>query len=82
MFNIGIFIYDGAEILDFCGPFEVFNGAKYFAKEIEDISVFTVGETLDLVNAQGLSIKPQYDFANCPKLDIFLVPGREWIKTD
>lgn len=29
--NIGIYIYDDAEVLDFSGPFEVFSTAKRLA---------------------------------------------------
>lgn len=29
--NIGIYIYDEAEVLDFAGPFEVFSTAKRLA---------------------------------------------------
>lgn len=29
--NIGVYIYDDAEVLDFSGPFEVFSTAKRLA---------------------------------------------------
>lgn len=32
--NIGIYIYDDAEVLDFSGPFEVFSAAKRLAGTI------------------------------------------------
>ena len=74
MFNIGIFIYHDAEVLDFCGPFEVFTNVKLFTKD-KGVEVFTVAEQSEIVNAQGLRIMPNYNFTNCPKLDIFLIPG-------
>jgi putative intracellular protease/amidase len=33
MLNVGVFIYDKAEELDFVGPFEVFQAAGHFAVE-------------------------------------------------
>ena len=32
-FNMGIFLYDGVEELDFCGPFEVLKAASYTRNE-------------------------------------------------
>jgi len=73
-FNIGIFVQDNAEPLDFTGPFEVFNNTSKFV-DSEQISVFTIGETADPINAQGLSINPTYSINTCPTLQILLVPG-------
>lgn len=73
MFNVGILIWENAEVLDFCGPFEAFRNAARFAEN--DISVFTVSKTTDPVDAQGLSINPTYGFDNCSKLDILIIPG-------
>ena len=49
--NIGIYIYDNAEVLDLSGPFEVFSTAKRVAKN--KWSIFLVAETDTLVKAQG-----------------------------
>ena len=73
--NVGILIFDGAEVLDFSGPFEVFA----VTSEINDsglFDVFTVGESRDAISAvNGLSVNPDYDFINCPKLDILILSG-------
>jgi len=74
MFNIGIFIYHLAEVLDFCGPYEVFR-ATSFAQEQANIKVFIVAEEKVQVDAQGMLITPNYSFDDCPKLDILLIPG-------
>ena len=73
--NVGILVFDGAEVLDFAGPFEVFA----VTSEINDFGlfdVFTVGESRDAISAvNGLSVNPDYDFINCPKLDILILSG-------
>ena len=75
MYSIGILIYNGVEVLDFCGPYEVFRNLSNFNSDKQKINVFTIAETEEVVNAQGLRIIPDYSFANCPKLNILLVPG-------
>jgi transcriptional regulator GlxA family with amidase domain len=72
--NIGIYIYDNAEVLDFSGPFEVFSVAKRLAEE--DWNVFLVSETGSTVTARGnYRIEPHYSITNHPALDILLVVG-------
>ncbi|MEM8762634.1 MAG: DJ-1/PfpI family protein [Bacteroidota bacterium] len=73
--NVGILVFDGAEVLDFAGPFEVFA----VTSEINDFGlfdVFTIGESLEPISAvNGLSVNPDYDYENCPKLDILIISG-------
>ena len=73
--NVGILIFDDAEVLDFSGPFEVFsvtselNNHKLF-------NVFTIGETLNPISAvNGLSVNPKYNFIDCPEIDILIISG-------
>jgi transcriptional regulator GlxA family with amidase domain len=73
--NVGILIFDDAEVLDFSGPFEVFsvtselNNHKLF-------NVFTIGETLNPIYAvNGLSVNPKYNFIDCPEIDILIISG-------
>ncbi len=42
--NIGIYIYDQAEVLDFSGPFEVFTTASRVSGEEAPFSVFLIAE--------------------------------------
>jgi len=73
--NIGIFIFDEAEVLDFAGPFEVF-GVTSELNSHELFNIFTVGERLDPISAvNGLSVDPTYDFVNCPPIDILIISG-------
>ena len=73
--NVGIFIFNGAEVLDFAGPFEVFSVASE-ANQCSLFEVFTVSEKSAAVLAiNGLSVNPTYNFSNCPPIDILIISG-------
>lgn len=73
--NVAIFIFDDVEVLDFAGPFEVFN----VAGEVIDpapFNTYTVAMSDRPVKARGsLSINPHCTVHNCPQPDILLIPG-------
>lgn len=75
MRNVAILIFDDVEVLDFCGPFEVFSVTGRRDDSIP-FEVYTVAEKDAPVAARNqLSVNPRYTFADCPKPDILLVPG-------
>ncbi len=75
MLNIGIFIFNDVELLDFAGPYEVFS----VASEMHDykyFSVFTISENGDMIKTvNGLKVQPDYSFDTHPNIDILLIPG-------
>jgi transcriptional regulator GlxA family with amidase domain len=78
--RVGILIFRDVEVLDFCGPFEVFSvtrlneGAR--REEPSPFEVLLVAETLDTVVATGgLKVIPDVTLDTCPPLDILVVPG-------
>lgn len=74
--NIGIFIYDQAEVLDFSGPFEVFSTSSRLNTSGELFNVFLIGETGEAVNARGsFSVNPTFGFHDHPKIDVLIVVG-------
>ena len=74
--NIGIYIYDEAEVLDFSGPFEVFSTASRVSGPSETFNVFLVGETSNTVHARGgYNVNPNYSFLNHPSIDILIIAG-------
>jgi transcriptional regulator GlxA family with amidase domain len=91
--NVAILIFDEVEVLDFCGPFEVF-GVTGYQNGTEPFDVYTVAEEMRPVIARnGLSINPAHTIADCPRPDVLVVPGglgarkemdnpilREWIE--
>ena len=73
--NVGILLFDDAEVLDFAGPFEVFSVTSELNNHTL-FNVFTVAERLEPVLAvNGLSVNPTYDFTHCPPIDLLIIPG-------
>ncbi len=74
--NIGIYIYEEAEILDFSGPFEVFSTASRFLKDDKKFHVFLISEKSGSVLARGgYCINAKYTIYNHPKVDLLVVAG-------
>jgi putative intracellular protease/amidase len=66
--SIAVLLFDGAEIIDYAGPWEAFGEAGF--------KVFTVAEKMTPIAATfGQKINPDYTFANSPAADVLLVPG-------
>jgi transcriptional regulator GlxA family with amidase domain len=76
---IGILIFDGAEELDFVGPFEVFTMANEVSQRRDGEAVHEVkliAERLEpVVCAKGMRVLPDLTTGQCPRLDVLLVPG-------
>src|SRR5919197_4691837 len=73
--NLAILIFEDVEVLDFCGPFEVFTVASRFT-EPPAFNVFTVAEKPGpVVTRGGLSVNPHHRLPDCPRPDVVLVPG-------
>ncbi|TGV17276.1 DJ-1/PfpI family protein [Pseudoalteromonas sp. MEBiC 03607] len=72
--NIGIYIYDDAEVLDFSGPFEVFSTARRLADNDWQVSLIAENDRPVLARG-GYSVNPHYSFADCPLLDLLVVVG-------
>ena len=73
--HVCIVIFDDVEVLDFCGPFEVFTvtGGR---EGLTPFVVSTVAETRQTITARGgLRVEPAHSFENCPSPDILVVPG-------
>ena len=74
--NIGIFIYDGAEELDFTGPYEVLTQWARQAADEREIFVFTIARSTGPVRcSHGLRVLPDYASNDAPPLDLLLFPG-------
>jgi transcriptional regulator GlxA family with amidase domain len=74
--RIAVFIFEGAEELDFAGPWEVLTmWAKSFE---EDVEVFTIAPTADPVTcAKGLRVLPDHTLDTAPEFDVLVYPGGE-----
>lgn len=74
--NVGIYIYENAEVLDFSGPFEVFSTASRLSDSKDLFNVFLIAEEKVPVNARAnFSVNPHYALDDHPKIDVLIVAG-------
>ncbi len=86
--KLGIFVFNGVEILDFTGPFEVFSSTRVSSKvlnksnineiykTLSPFKIFTISEkNKSIVTTGGLKVTSDYNFLNSPPIDILLIPG-------
>ncbi|HXQ20105.1 MAG TPA: DJ-1/PfpI family protein [Candidatus Acidoferrales bacterium] len=78
--RVGIVIFPNVEVLDFCGPFEVFSVTRLNEErrreEPSPFEIVLIAESLDTVTATGgLRVQPDYTLETAPPLDILVVPG-------
>src|SRR5437588_7016952 len=66
--SVAVLLFDGAEVIDYSGPWEVFGEAGF--------KVYGVAEKREPIHATfGQKIMPDYTFADSPPADILLIPG-------
>jgi transcriptional regulator GlxA family with amidase domain len=88
--NVAFLISEGADVLDIAGPWEVFRDAMLTTKGkpwhesdgmamndmVMPFNAYTVSDSLKPVNANGLTIVPNYSFDNAPKPQIIVIPAQ------
>ncbi len=73
--TIAIALFDGAEELDWAGPWEVLSAWAHGWPD-DDVGVFTIAATTDPVRcAKGLRVLPDYAIDEAPSFDVLLYPG-------
>jgi transcriptional regulator GlxA family with amidase domain len=72
---IGVYLFDGAEELDWAGPWEVL--AAWATQWPEDgVEITTVAETdAPVTCAKGLRVLPETTWESVPPIDVLVVPG-------
>lgn len=80
MAEVGILVYDGVEVLDCCGPFEVFTTAARVARHegwpTEAFRVHTIAAGDRTVVARGgLHLVASATIGEHPPVDLLVVPG-------
>jgi transcriptional regulator GlxA family with amidase domain len=87
--RVGILVFPDVEVLDFCGPFEVFSvtrlNEQLRREEPSPFEVLLVAErAATVMTTGGMKVTPDHTIDTCPPLDILVVPGgwgtREQIK--
>ena len=78
--RVGILVFPDVEVLDFCGPFEVFSVTR-LSEELRreqpsPVEVLLVAEKPGtVVTTGGMKVTPDHTIDDCPRLDILVVPG-------
>lgn len=66
--EVGIVLFDGVEIIDFTGPYEVFGQAGFGVTTLS-------ADGKPVTTAMGLVVTPDRAFAGAPDFDVLVVPG-------
>jgi transcriptional regulator GlxA family with amidase domain len=86
---VAFVISDGAVIIDFCGPWEVFRDVNIPGLKDGPFRLYTVSDTTSPIHAGGgMQIIPDYTFANAPAPKVIVIPAQskpseamlEWIR--
>ena len=85
--RVGILIFPEVEVLDFCGPFEVFSVTRLNEERRREtpspFEVLLIAESREPVVATGgMRVLPDHDLATCPPLDLLVVPGGWGTRTE
>ena len=78
--RVGIVVFPDVEVLDFCGPFEVFSVTRLDeARRREEPSPFEVWLVAErpgpLVTTGGMKVIPDHTLDTFPPLEVLVVPG-------
>jgi len=78
--NVAFVISKGAVLIDFAGPWEVFQDATIPGRGMMDaaFNLYTVAEALNpIVVSGGLQILPNYTFQNAPAPKVIVIPAQD-----
>jgi putative intracellular protease/amidase/YHS domain-containing protein len=82
-------ISEGAVIIDFCGPWEVFQDVQLHGHKDSPFHLYTVAETKEpIIASGGMKITPEHTFQTAPLPKVIVIPAQkandamlEWIRT-
>jgi transcriptional regulator GlxA family with amidase domain len=74
---IQVIVFDGADELDFVGPWEVFRLAAAAVKQAVEVRLVTLAPAGEVVAAHGLRVRPDGVLAD--ECDLVIVPGGGWV---
>lgn len=74
---VAFLISDGAVIIDFCGPWEVFQDASIPGRNDPLFTTYTVAETTQPIRASGgMRIVPDYSYKTAPLPKVLVIPAQ------
>src|ERR1700676_4631215 len=86
---VAFLVSKGAVIIDFCGPWEVFQDVNIPGRQDAPFRLYTVAETTTPIRASGgMRIVPDYTLADAPAPKVIVIPAQsepsaavlEWIR--
>jgi len=86
---VAFLISEGAVVIDFCGPWEVFRDVNIPGRQDAPFRLYTVAETTAPIRAGGgMQIIPDYTLAKAPAPKVIVIPAQsepsaamlEWIR--
>jgi transcriptional regulator GlxA family with amidase domain len=85
---VAILISAGLNVIDFSGPWGVFESVSMLGANEPPFRLFTVAESTEVViSGSGLKLAPHYTFANVPEAKVVVVPAqrgsdamRDWLR--
>jgi transcriptional regulator GlxA family with amidase domain len=86
---VAFLISEGAVVIDFCGPWEVFRDVMVPGRHDEPFRLYTVSESTSPIRAGGgMKIIPDYNLKNAPAPKVIVIPAQskpstamlEWIR--
>jgi transcriptional regulator GlxA family with amidase domain len=86
---VAFLISEGAVMIDFAGPWEVFQDVMIPGRQDKPFRLYTVSESTSPIHASGgMQIVPDYTLANAPEPKVIVIPAQrepsaavlEWIR--
>ena len=85
---VALLISAGLNVIDFSGPWGVFESVSVPGASEPPFRLFTVAESADVVvSGSGLKLVPHYTFANVPEVKVVVIPAqqgsdgmRDWLR--
>jgi putative intracellular protease/amidase/YHS domain-containing protein len=86
---VAFLISEGAQVIDFTGPWEVFQDVMVPGRTDHPFRLYTVSESTSPIHASGgMKIVPDYTFENAPAPKVIVIPAQsqpskatlEWIR--
>ena len=85
---VAILISEGLNVIDFSGPWGVFESVSLPNATEAPFQLFTVAEKAEtVISGSGLKLVPHYTFANAPEMKVVVIPAQkgsdamtEWLR--
>ncbi len=75
---VAFLLSDGAVVIDFCGPWEVFQDANVPSRSEPAFHLYTVAKsTQPIRTSDGMKIVPEYTFENAPQPKVVVIPAQQ-----